>query len=202
MLKIGITGGIATGKSTVCRIFETMNIPVFHADDESKKILFTDEKVIDELRKTFSDEIFSNGIPDRKKIASIVFNNPEKLQQLNSILHPATFKSFNQWCVEKRNTSYVLMEAALIYEAGAEKFLDKVIVVTAPEKIRISRSMHRDHISEKEVLARMKNQWAQEVIAEKANFIIVNDEEELLIPQVITIHERLLRLSGVKSSGH
>jgi dephospho-CoA kinase len=175
-----------------------MNVPVFHADDESKKILFSHEEVIDKLRKIFGEEILSDGIPDRKKIASIVFSNSEKLRQLNSVLHPATFKAFNEWCVTGKNAPYVMMEAALIYESGAEKFLDEVIVVTAHEKIRISRSILRDHISEEEVRARMKNQLAPELISNKADFIIVNDEEKLLIPQVVTIHEQLLRLAATE----
>jgi len=196
MLKVGITGGIGAGKSLVCRIFETMNVPVFHADDESKKILFNDEKVVDELRKTFGEEIFSEGIPDRKKIASIVFRNQEKLKFLNSILHEITFQHFTEWVLEKKNAPYTLMEAALIYESGAEKFLDKVIAVASPEAIRIKRTMERDRLTEQEVRARMKNQLEPEVVEKRADFTIVNDEEQLIIPQVCAIHEQLLRLSS------
>ena len=192
MLKIGITGGIGSGKTTVCRIFETLGIPVFYADVESKRILFTDLLVLDQVRKTFGDSVFSNEIPDRKKLATVVFSNPEKLRQLNSILHPAVFHHFSNWMTEKKHSSYILMEAALIYETAREQFLDKVIVVAAPEEIRIRRIIVRDKISEADIRARMKQQYSQEWKEQKADFIIENDETQLLIPQVIEIHEKLL----------
>jgi len=194
MMKIGITGGIGAGKTTVCRIFETLGIPVFYADDESKRILFTDLSVLERVRKSFGDEVFSNGIPDRKKLATVVFGNPEKLQQLNAILHSTVFQHFDNWMMEKKQSPYILMEAALIYETAREGFLDKVIVVSAPEEARIRRIMMRDKISEADVRARMRQQYSQEFKEQKADFIIENDENQLLIPQVMEIHEKLLFL--------
>lgn len=195
MMKIGITGGIGSGKTTVCRIFETLGIPVFYADDESKNILFTNSSVLEQVRKVFGDEVFSDGIPDRRKLATIVFSNPEKLRQLNSILHSAVFQQFDDWILEKKGSPYILLEAALIYETGREKFLDKVIVVSAPEEIRIRRIRIRDNISEADVKARMRQQNSQESKEQKADFIIENDENQLLIPQVMEIHERLLAIA-------
>jgi dephospho-CoA kinase len=195
MLKIGITGGIGSGKTMVCRIFETLSIPVFYADDESKRILFTDRSVLNQVMKIFGDEVFSNGIPDRKKLATIVFSNPEKLRQLNSILHSNVFQHFDNWMMEKKDSPYILMEAALIYETAREDFLDKVIVVSAPEEIRIRRIRVRDKISEADIRARMKQQYSQELKEQKADFIIENDENQLLIPQVMDIHEKILFLA-------
>ena len=192
MMKIGITGGIGSGKTTVCRIFETLGIPVFYADEESKNILFTDSSVLKQVREVFGDEVFSDGIPDRRKLATIVFSNPEKLRQLNSILHSAVFQQFDKWILEKKDSSYILLEAALIYETGREKFLDQVIVVSAPEEIRIKRIRMRDKISEADVKARIRQQDSQESKEQKADFIIENDENQLLIPQVMEIHEKLL----------
>ena len=198
MLKIGITGGIGAGKTTVCRIFATLGIPVFYADEESKRILFTDASALDRVRKIFGEEVFTNEIPDRKKLATIVFSNPEKLRELNSILHSAVFQHFDDWLLEKKHSSYILMEAALIYETAREGFLDKVIVVSAPEEIRIRRIMMRDKISEADIRARMKQQFSQELKEQKADFIIENDENQLLIPQVMEIHEELLSLAKNK----
>ena len=195
MMKIGITGGIGSGKTTVCRIFETLGVPVFFADDESKRILFTDFSVINRVKEIFGEKVFSNGIPDRKKLATIVFGNPEKLQELNSILHSAVFKHFDNWMMEKKDSSYILLEAALIYETARDKFLDQVIVVSAPEEIRIRRIRMRDKISEADIRARMRQQYSQELKEKKADYIIENDESQLLIPQVMKIHEKLLSLA-------
>ncbi|MCY7408724.1 MAG: dephospho-CoA kinase [Chitinophagales bacterium] len=191
MLKIGITGGIGSGKSTVCKIFETLGIPVFYADEESKKILSTDVEVISEVKRIFGNEVFSNNIPDRKKISETVFNQPEKLKQLNSILHPAVIAKSETWFHSQKEKPYSIKEAALIYEIGAQAFLDKVIVVTAPEKIRIERIIKRDGITADEVQARLQNQMPEREKIAKADFIIVNDNEQLLIPQVLQIHEAL-----------
>jgi len=195
MLKVGVTGNIGTGKSTVCKIFETLGIPVFYADDESKNILANDPSVHSELRKIFGEEIFSDGIPDRKKIAEIVFRDRSKLEQLNALLHPAVIQKSEDWFKNLNEAAYAIKEAALIYEVGGERLLDKVIVVSSPEEISIRRIMQRDHVSEDEVKSRMKNQWPQKLKEDIADFIIKNDDEHLLIPQVMDIHRQLLLLA-------
>jgi len=195
MLKIGITGGIGTGKTTICKIFETLGIPVFYADEESKKILFHDSDVNEELRTIFGKEIFTEGIPDRKKIADIVFSDREKLEQLNAILHPAVIRKSEEWFHEQKHAPYAIKEAALIFEVGGERNLDKVIVISSPEEISIGRIMKRDNVSEEEVRLRMGNQLAQEVKEKKADFLIVNDDRQMLIPQVMNIHNHLLQLA-------
>lgn len=194
MLKIGITGGIGTGKSTVCRIFETLEIPVFKADDESKKILEEDAEVMKAIQGAFGESVYSEGNLNKKKLAGIVFNNPEKLADLNAITHPAVSRKFEFWVIQQQDVPYVIEEAALIYEAGAEALLDVVIVVTSPEWLRIQRVSERDKTNEAEIRTRMKNQWPEEEKIKRARFIIHNDEEQLLIPQVLSIHRTLLNL--------
>ncbi|MFI5134490.1 MAG: dephospho-CoA kinase [Chitinophagales bacterium] len=194
MLKIGITGNIGTGKSTVCKIFETLGIPVFYADDESKKILAHDGDVHSELRKIFGEEIFIEGSPDRKKIADIVFHDRSKLEQLNALLHPAVIRKSEEWFQQLSGVPYAIKEAALIYEVSGEKLLDKVIVISSPENISVQRIMQRDKVPEEEIRSRMKNQWPQKLKEDIADFVIRNDDEHLLIPQVMDIHSQLLSL--------
>ena len=192
MLKVGITGGIGSGKTTVCRIFETLDIPVFHADEESKRVLASDKKVIATIKKYFGKNIYTGSSLNRKKLAAIVFNDPEKLSVLNSITHPAVFRAFDEWVKMQKRAPYVIKEAAIIFEAGAEKQLDYVIAVTAPAKTRLERIVKRDRVTVDEVKSRVKNQWSQEKIISKADFVIKNSGNEFLIPQVLKIHRKLL----------
>jgi dephospho-CoA kinase len=196
MLKIGVTGGMGTGKSTVCRVFETLGIPVFYADAESKRILSEDPSVHAALREIFGEEIFSGGIPDRKKIADIVFHDKKKLEQLNALLHPATIARSHEWFLQQKNVPYAIKEAALIYETRVEKDLDKVMVVTAPEELCITRIRQRDSVSAEDVKARLQNQWPPAEKVARADFVIENDERQPLIPQVMHIHEQLVALSS------
>jgi len=193
MLKIGITGGIGTGKTTVCRIFEILGIPVFHSDDESKLLLQYDDDVIKQVKESFGEDVYEYELPDRKKIAAMVFHSPQKLKTLNNILHPAVRRKFETWLKEQHHVPYIIKEAALIYEAGIDAELDKVIVVTAPESLRLKRIQARDKVDENEVRARMKNQWTEEEKMKRADFIVHNDEQQLLIPQVMKIHEQFLK---------
>ncbi|HUM45987.1 MAG TPA: dephospho-CoA kinase [Chitinophagales bacterium] len=192
MLKIGITGGIGTGKTTVCRIFETLGIPVFNADEESKKMLMEDAEVARAVKAVFGASVYHDNVLNKKELAAIVFSDPEKLAKLNAITHPAVFRKFEAWCSLKQQASYVIKEAALIYEAGADAALDAVIVVTAPEALRLKRVARRDRVSDEDIRLRMKHQWPEEEKIKRAKFIIHNDEEHLLIPQVLTIHHTLL----------
>ena len=191
MMKVGITGNIGSGKTTVCKIFEILGVPVFNADEESKKILFNDPVALSEVKKAFGEEIFSDGIPDRKRIAELVFNDEGKLEQLNSILHPVVIQKAEDWFNSQNGHPYALKEAALIFEVSGEKLLDKVIVVSAPEPLRIKRIVLRDGVSETEVRARMARQISQDEKIRRADYVINNDETETLIPQVIKIHNEL-----------
>ncbi len=196
MLKIGVTGGIGSGKTTVCRIFETLGVPVFYADEASRHILLNDASVRIDLIKFFGEEILTNGKPDRAKLGKTVFKDKKNLQKLNEILHPPTLKQYFDWQEMQSNYSYTIIEAALIYETGADQMIDQIIVVTAPRAVRIKRIMQRNKWSEEAVSERINHQLESSFIETRADFIIYNDEQKMVIPQVLAIHKSLSKLSG------
>ena len=195
MLKVGITGGIGSGKTTVCKVFETLGVPVYYADLEAKKLQEQDAEVKGAILKEFGENILNaSGSIDRAKLAAIVFNDKDKLQKLNNIIHPAVANHFNNWLTTNKTSKYTLQEAAILFESGVYKRVDKIISVIAPIDIRILRTAKRDNISEELVQQRMKNQISDEEKIKRSDFIIYNDEQQLLIPQVIRIHEQLNQL--------
>ena len=201
MLRVGITGGIGSGKSTVAKVFEVLGIPVYYADDAAKRLMNEDEDLKKNLRLNFGEDVYTNGILNRPYLSSIVFNNPEKLQLLNSIVHPVTIADAANW-MKQQIAPYTIKEAALIFESGSQEGLDKVIGVYAPAPLRILRAMKRDNISKEEVLARMNKQIDEEIKMRLCDYVIKNDEQEMVLPQVLELHKQLLVLSselGVKS---
>jgi len=194
MLRIGITGGICSGKSTVAKVFEVLGIPVYYADDAAKRMMNEDEELKQKIEQQFGNDIYKNGKLDRKKMADIVFASPEKLKLLNALVHPATIKDAERW-MKQQTTPYTLKEAALIFESGAQENLDYVIGVTAPAPLRIQRTMQRDGVSREEVIARMDKQMDETIKMKLCDFVLVNDEQEMLLPQVIALHEKLLTLA-------
>lgn len=195
MLRVGLTGGIGSGKSTVAHVFEVLGIPVYYADIEAKKMMHQDEELKGHIIKEFGSTAYENGILNRRYIASQVFDNKEKLALLNSLVHPATIRHGKQW-MEKQNTPYAIKEAALIFESGTQEHLDYVIGVSAPLHLRIQRAMQRDNITRDEVLHRMKNQINEEVKMRLCDFVIRNDEQELVIMQVLNLDRRLRKQAG------
>jgi dephospho-CoA kinase len=194
MLKIGLTGGMGSGKSTVAKVFEVLGIPVYFADDAAKRLMNEDEIVKQQILQLFGEEAYSNDILNRKYIADIAFSNPAKLEKLNQLVHPATLKDAENWMLQQ-TTPYAIKEAALIFESGAQEQLDYIIGVYAPTPLRIQRTMQRDGISKEEVIARMNKQIDETIKMRLCNFIITNDEQELLIPQVTALHNKLLALA-------
>jgi dephospho-CoA kinase len=194
MLHIGVTGGIGAGKSTVGRVFEILGIHVFYADEESKQLL-SDPIVKLEVMKLLGVNVYLDEVADRKKIAHIVFNNKETLKSFNAIMHPAVNRRFKSWLYQQHDVPYIIKEAALIFETGIEKDLNKVIVVAAHMDLRIRRIQSRDGITEEQVLLRMQNQWPQEEKIRLADFIINNNDEQPIIPQVLTLHEKLTAMA-------
>ncbi len=190
MIKVGITGGIGSGKTTVCRVFELLGVPVYYADTEAKKILDTDpivhQAIIDEFGGNIVDE---EKKIDRKQLSSIVFNNKEKLEKLNAIVHPAVAKHFDDWVIQHSAHKYILKEAAILFESGSYKLMDKVISVVAPLELKIKRVTQRDAITPEQVELRIKNQLSDEERVNRSNFIINNDEQQLMIPQILFIHQ-------------
>jgi|SRR5581483_4144098 len=192
MLKVGVTGGIGSGKSSVCKIFECLGVPVFRADDEGRRLLSEDADVQKKVVDLFGNSVLISGKLDRKKIASVVFNDEKKLVQLNSVIHPAVRNSFLNW-LNGQSTNMIIEEAAILFESGAYKNMDTVIVVSAPEYVRIDRVMRRDNTTEQEVKLRMKNQLSEEDRVKRASHVIVNDGTAMLIPAVLDLHKSLLK---------
>lgn len=190
-LKVGITGGIGSGKSTVANIFKTLGIPVFDADTAAKKVMNEDVALREKITELFGDEAYTNNELNRKFIASIVFNDAYKLEQLNAAVHPATIAAGEAW-MDKQTSPYTLKEAAIFFESGSATGLDFIIGVFAPQHIRIQRVMQRDNISREEVLSRMSKQIDEFLKMKLCDFVIHNNEQSLLIPQVIKVHEQLL----------
>lgn len=198
MLKIGITGGIGSGKSTVCRLFEKFGIPVYYADDRAKWLMNNQPELIEKLKTTFGTLVYDeSGNLDRGYLADIVFNDKEKLDVLNAIVHPAVFDDGIKWQAEQEalGVPYSLKEAALLFETGSYLSLDKIIVVTAPEDLRIQRVMARDNVTREEVLARINKQMPQDEKEKLADYIVTNIAWESLNIQASEIHEELLYLS-------
>lgn len=191
MLKIGITGGIGSGKSTVAKLFEVLGIPVYYADDAAKQLMNDNDALKQQVQNEFGIEAYTNGKLNRKYIADIVFANPEKLELLNSLVHPATLKDAEEW-MNKQTTPYTIKEAALIFESGAQEQLDYVIGVFSPTPLRIQRTMQRDNISREEVMARMNKQIDETIKMRLCDFVITNDEQQMVIPQVLALHQNLL----------
>lgn len=194
MLRIGITGGIGSGKTTVAKIFETLGIPVYYADDAAKRLMNTDPVIRKKINDTFGNVYDEQGL-NKQKLASLLFNNPENVKAINAIVHPATIQDAMNWMLQQK-APYALKEAALIFESGSEKELDYVIGVSAPEAIRIQRVTKRDGIDEAEVRKRMNNQLSEEEKINRCDFVIYNDEKQFLTTQVLELHQQLLKLSG------
>jgi dephospho-CoA kinase len=199
MLKIGITGGIGSGKSTVARVFETLGIPVYNADDAAKRLMQEDPEIKKLLISLFGETAFEQGKLNRSWISAQVFGNPEKVKALNAIVHPATIRDAQEW-MNKQQTPYTLKEAALIFESGSEKELDYVIGVDAPQELRIQRVLERDHTTREAILQRMNNQLDESEKIKRCDFVIHNDDNQLVIPQVITLHQQLVELAKSTSN--
>lgn len=180
---IGLTGGIGSGKTMVAEYIKSLGIPVYIADDEARTIMNTDE-VLHSISATFGKEVLDNGVLNRYKLAQIVFNNPEKLQKLNNIVHPEVKKHFDTWIENHKNSPIVIKEAAILFESGGNKYCDAVVTITAPLQTRLQRVMQRDKTDRKSVLKRMQNQWTDEQRIAKSDYVIQNLSIEATKKQV------------------
>ncbi|HEY1024835.1 MAG TPA: dephospho-CoA kinase [Sphingobacteriaceae bacterium] len=196
MLKVGITGGIGSGKTTVCRIFEVLGIPVFYADTVAREVMYSDAVLVDAVKRTFGEAAYSEGKLNRKYLADIVFQDANELEKLNALVHPAVFRAFDHWVSAKANVPYVLKEAALLFESGSYKMCDVSILVIAPAELRIARVRSRDGVSAEAVRLRMDKQFSDEKKLAMTDLTILNDEQQLLVPQVLKLHDHLLSLAG------
>lgn len=194
MLRIGLTGGIGSGKSTIAKVFEVLGVPVYYADAAAKRLMNENADVREKILALFGREAYTGDRLNRPYIASIVFKDREKLEQLNAVVHPATLYDSKHW-MSRQNKPYVIKEAALIFESGSQEYLDYIIGVSAPSHLRIQRAMHRDGISREEVMARMSRQIEEVIKMHLCDFIVYNDEKKLVVPQVMELHEKLLQLA-------
>ncbi|MBK6962947.1 MAG: dephospho-CoA kinase [Bacteroidales bacterium] len=195
MLKVGLTGSIGSGKSTIAGVFRVLGIPVYVSDDEAKKILDHPDIVDLVVNKFGKDVAGPDGLINRKALATEVFTDAEKLRWLNSVIHPRVREHFSEWIENQTNVSYILQEAAIIYESGFSTFFDKIIVVAAPVEERISRVIKRDTMTRQEVLDRLNKQWPEEKKLEQADYVIFNGDHSQAIPQVLEVHDHLCSIS-------
>jgi len=194
MYKVGITGGIGTGKSTVCRIFSLLGIPVYDADTRAKWLTENHPGIRESLIAVFGPEVFQGSVLNRTYLSSVAFKDASATTVLNSIIHPVVGEDFQQWTLEQKNVPYVLKEAALLYEAGTARDMDAMIVVAAPREIRVKRVLSRDpHRTEKQIYDIMDRQWSDEKKQALADYVLYNDEQQLLIPQVLHVHEQFIK---------
>lgn len=194
MLKVGLTGGIGSGKSTVAKIFELLSIPVYYADEAAKRLMNKDENLKKAIIEHFGEASYKNNDLDRKFLASVVFSNKEKLEMLNSLTHPVTIRDAEEW-MQQQTTPYVIKEAALLFESGAVAHLDVVIGVYAPQHLRVKRVMDRDGLPAEEVMKRISRQIDEEMKMKLCDHIIINNEQQLVIPQVLELHKKFFAVN-------
>jgi dephospho-CoA kinase len=189
---IGVTGGIGSGKSLICKIFSCLGVPVYDADSRAKSIMTSDDVLTERIKATFGDGSYdTNGSLNRSFLASEVFSSNDKLEKLNQLVHPRVQLDFENWVEGNKMQPYVVKEAALLLESGSYKKLDQIIVVSSPVDVRMQRVLARDrHRSESDIRQIMSNQISEEEKIKKAHFVILNDETQLVIPQVLKLHER------------
>jgi dephospho-CoA kinase len=195
MLKVGITGGIGSGKTTVCQVFKTLGIPVLHADEAGRYLMENDALVIDGIKMLFGEAVYKAGVLDREQVSNIVFKRPGILEQLNTIVHPATIRYGRQW-MEAQQGPYAIKEAAIFFESGSYTEMDVMIGVYAPRKIRILRATKRDNVPQEKILKRMSHQMSELEKMKRCHHVITNDGKKAIIPQVMLIHEKLLAQSA------
>jgi len=197
MLRVGITGGIGSGKTIVAKMFETIGIPVYYADDAAKRLMNTNEDLKRLISENFGEASYKNKELDRKYLAGIVFNSKEKLDLLNALTHPITIKDADDW-MKQQTSPYCLKEAALLFESGAVEHLDYVIGVYAPQHVRVKRVMDRDGLSVEEIMKRISRQIDEEMKMKLCDFVITNNEKELVFPQVLELDKKFKALAEGK----
>jgi dephospho-CoA kinase len=189
MIKVGLTGGIGSGKTTVSRVFEILGIPVYNADNTAKRLMNTDETLKKKIIEYFGKEAYREGTLNRKFLASVVFSDTGKLDVLNGLIHPLTIKDAADW-INRQSGPYVIKEAALLFESGAAENLDYVIGVYAPQHIRVNRVINRDHLKAEEVMKRISRQIDEEMKMKLCDFVITNNDQKLVIPQVLELDKK------------
>jgi dephospho-CoA kinase len=196
-MKIGVTGGIGSGKTSVCRVFNVLGIPVFSADADAREIMDSDKKIIEEVKTIAGKDIYSSGCLDRIELARLIFNNENLLRKINGVVHPVVFEHFKLWA-KSANAPYVILEAAILFESGASDLVDKIVIVVAPVEERIKRVIHSKQLTKEEVLKRIENQMEDKEKIKLSDYVINNSEHEMIIPSILNIHEEILSLTKTK----
>jgi dephospho-CoA kinase len=191
-LKLGVTGGIGSGKTSVCKVFKVLGIPVFSADRIARDIMDSDREIIGKINSITGKDLYSGGSLDRMALASLIFNDHALLEKVNALVHPVVFSHFASW--EKNQTApYVIMEAAILFESGASKLVDKIATIVTPEEERLNRVTRRSRLSRHQVMERMKNQLDDESKIKLSDYVIYNSENDMIIPAILRIHDDILR---------
>ena len=193
MIKLGVTGGIGSGKTSVCKVFNILGIPVFLADEEAKKIMEVDTGIILKLNTIAGKNLYASGTLDRAELATLIFNNHSMLEAVNSVVHPAVFSKFYEWA-KKQAAPYVIIETAILFESGGREKVNRIVTVTAPVEERIARVISRSNITKEEVMARIKNQMSDSDKIKLSDYVIDNSENAMIIPAILNIHSDILKL--------
>jgi dephospho-CoA kinase len=191
MIKVGVTGGIGSGKSLICQVFSRLGVPIFTADDAAKHLMEHDPVIRKNLTYVFGDSIYTEGKLDRSKLASLIFDDPRLLGEVNRIVHPVVRQNFIEWCASFKGAPFVIQESAILFESKAFSFFDCIILVTAPEEVRIQRVLNRPGMTREKVLRIMKNQLPEEEKIVRSHFVIKNDETTLILPVILSIFTEL-----------
>ena len=193
MFSVGITGGIGSGKSLVCSVLEKLGVPVYYADQEAKRLMNTDQALKTSIKVLLGEQAYMNGELNRKMVGKKVFGEPDLLKKLNHLVHPVVGHDFHIWSRKWDQNPYVVEEAAVLFESGADARLDMSVLVYAPSELRIKRVMERDGICRAEVEQRMSQQMDEDEKKSLADRIIINDEKRLLLPQIVELHEDIIK---------
>ena len=197
-MRLGVTGGIGSGKTSVCRVFNVLGIPVFSADAEARVIMETDQRVISAIKSIAGQNIYRNGILNREELATLMFNNQEILKKVNHAVHPVVLEQFGKW--EKLQVApYLIMEAAILFESGAANLVDMILTVVAPFEERIDRVVKRNTLTREQVLERIKNQMDDEKKIQKSHYVIDNSDNMMIIPAILKIHEEIINILNNKA---
>ena len=191
-MKIGVTGGIGSGKTTVCRVFSALGIPVFAADEEARKIMETDPSVMQKVNDIAGVEIYTGGILNRSELAGLIFNNRELLDKINKVVHPVVRENFNNWQMSQ-GSDYVILEAAILFESGSFRSVDRIITVVAPVEERIERVVRRNNLTREQIMERIRNQTEDDYKVSRSDYVIDNADDKLIVPEILRIHEEILK---------
>jgi len=192
-LKLGVTGGIGSGKTTVCRVFTVLGIPVYSADEEARKIQESDRELMDKINRLAGKDLYTTGKLDRPELARLIFNNRDLLEKVNSLIHPVVSRNFKRWVTEQ-NSPYCIMEAAILFESGAYRIMDKILTVVTPMEERIDRLVKGNKLTREQVMERIRNQIDDESRIKQSDYIIFNSENDMIIPVILGVHKEMLNL--------